>query len=152
MISMLALAYPLVSFKLVNGETGKVDSKFDALPGNDFSAPLTCRVLQHNGSSPKLKDEANALVARMDKLNTYGDSLARRSIQLTGEDGNAFRAFGVILISNGEADCCSGRNMQIAINGRPASQTKRLAEIVQDKVKKSFGGNICECAYQINFA
>lgn len=151
-ISMLALAYPLVSFRLVNGETGKVDSMFDAPPRIeiDFSTPLTCRVLQRNDFSAKLEDEANALVKRMDKMNTNNDFLGRRSIQLTGEDGNAFRAFGLILLVNGEADC-SGRKMQIAINGRPATQTKRLAEIVQDKVKKCFGGDTCECAYLICF-
>lgn len=149
-ISMLALAYPLVSFKLVNGENGKVDLSFDSLPSNDFSTPLTCRVLRHNDFSAKLKDEANALAIRMDKMNTNDDFLGRRAIQLTGEDGNVFRAFGVILLSNGESDC-SGRKMQIAINGRPATQTKRLAEIVQDKVKKCFGSDICECAYQMYF-
>jgi len=152
MISMLALAYPLISFKLVNGETGKVDSMFDAPPSNDhFSTPLTCRVLQHNRSSAKLEDEANALVERMGKMtNTHDDSRTGRSIQLTGEDGNVFRAFGVILLFSGEADC-SGRKMQIAINGRPATQSKRFAEIVQDKVKKCFGNDSCECAYKFYF-
>ena len=147
MISMLALAYPLVSFKLVNGETGKVDSMFDAPPSVfSSSTPLTCRVLQHDGFSATLEDEVNALVERMKEMNTDEDSKGRRTIKLTGTDGTAFRGFGVIILLNDETDC-SGRKtqLQIAINGRPAAQTKRLVETLDDNVKKHFGGNIRKC-------
>ena len=146
-ISMLALAYPLVSFKLVNGETGKVDSMFDAAASMfDSSTPLTCRVLQHDGFSATLEDEANALVERMNKMNTDEESMGQRTIKLTGKDGTAFRGFGVIILFNDETDCPWRKpQLQIAINGRPAAQTKRLVETIQDNVKKHFGGNIRKC-------
>lgn len=143
---MLSLVYPLVSFKLVNGETGKVDSMLDVPHyASNFSGPLTCRVPQHHGLLATLKDEVNALVERMDKMNTDDDSMGRRSIQLTGEDGNNFRAFGVILLFDDET-VCRGRKMQlqVAVNGRQAAQTKQLAEVIRYQVKKYFGGNSCE--------
>lgn len=144
MMSMLALVYPLVSFKLVNGETGMVDSMLDAHQFN-FSGPLTCRVPQHHGLSVTLKDEANALVERMDKMDT--DAGRHRSIQLTGEDGNSFRAFGVIVIHDDET-VCRGRmlqlQLQVAVNGRPAAQAKQIAEVMQDQITKLVGGNSCE--------
>jgi DNA mismatch repair ATPase MutL len=147
MMSMLALVYPLVSFKLVNGETGKVDSMLEAPRfASNFSGPLTCRVSQHHGLPASLKDEANALVEKMDKMDSDEDSMGRRrSIQLAGEDGNVFRAFGVIFLLDDET-VCRGRKiqLQVAVNGRPAAQTKQIVEVIQDQVKKHFGDNSCE--------
>jgi hypothetical protein len=112
---------------------------------SNFSGSLSCRVQHQHGFSATLEDEASALVERMDEMNSDEDSMGRRSIKLAGEDCNAFRAFGVIHLFDDET-VCSGRKMQlqIAVNGRPSAQAKQLAEIIQDNIKKYFGGNSCE--------
>ena len=137
MMNMLALVYPLVSLKLMNGETGKVDFIVDAPSYAHLSGPLTCRV---HGFVTTLKEEANALVERLDRMSADEDLMSRRSFQLVGEDGRDFRAFGVIFLVDDERK----NQVQVAINGRPAAQTKHLVETIQGYIKKFFGGNYCK--------
>ncbi len=146
MLTLMALIYPLVSFQLING-TGEVDVLLDApLSAEEFSGALTCRVPHQLGVSATLEDEADALVDRMNKINsTSSDEDLGRTIKLAGEGGNV-RAFGVIILRDEDAICRGGRKaMQFAVNGRPAAQAKQLAEFIQERIKKHFGGgNTCE--------
>jgi DNA mismatch repair ATPase MutL len=146
MLTMMSLIYPLVSFQLING-AGEVDVLLDApLSAEEFSGALTCRVPHQLGtSSATLEDEADALVDRMNKINsTSSDEDLGRTIKLAGEGGNV-RAFGVIILRDEDAICRGGRKMQFAVNGRPAAQAKQLTEFVQERIKKHFGrGSACE--------
>ena len=144
MLTLMSLIYPLVSFQLING-AGEVDVLLDApLSAEEFSGALTCRVPQLGTSSATLEDEADALVDRMNKINsTSSDEDLGRTIKLAGE-GNV-RAFGVIILRDEDAICRGGRKMQFAVNGRPAAQAKQLTEFVQERIKKHFGrGSACE--------
>lgn len=145
MLTMMSMIYPLVSFKLING-AGEVDVLLDApLSAEEFSGALTCRVPHQLGASATLEDEADALLDRINKINsTSTDEDLGRTIKLAGEGGNV-RAFGVIIVNDEDAICRGGRKMQFAVNGRPAAQAKQLAEFVQERIKKHFGrGNACE--------
>ena len=146
MLTLMPLIYPLVSFQLING-AGEVDVLLDApLSSEELSGALTCRVPHQLGtSSATLEDEADALVDRMNKINsTSSDEDLGQTIKLAGEGGNV-RAFGVIFVRDEDAICRGGRKMQFAVNGRPAAQAKQLTEFVQERIKKHFGGGrACE--------
>jgi DNA mismatch repair ATPase MutL len=145
MLILMSLIYPLVSFQLING-TGEVDVLLDApLSAEEFSGALTCRVPQLGTSSATLEDEADALVDRMNKINsTSSEEDLGRTIKLSGKGGNV-RAFGVIFVRDEDAICRGGRKMQFAVNGRPAAQAKQLTEFIQERIKKHFGrGSACE--------
>jgi DNA mismatch repair ATPase MutL len=142
MMSLLSLAYPLISFKLLSdGETGKVDSIFDPPKfSKEFLGALTCRVLHSGPMSVSLDDEVSALVERM----LADGASSGRSIQLVGEDGDEFRLFGVIFLNEVRLDKKNCRKIQIFVNGRPAVQAKNLTEVIHYRIKKHFGDDSCE--------
>ena len=158
-IRMLALSYPLVTFRLVNGRSGKIDSVFDAPPwAQKFTGQLTCRMPTVTMTSPSLRDESRALIARL--CEVYQTDFSQENcIELACEESqllpnhvekknrssmtsnNCLRAFGVLVLPKyehvGEGFGVRSREFEIiAINGRQATYGNELADIVQRAIKQ----------------
>lgn len=140
-IRQLALAYPLVSFKLLSN---KANCTFVAPEyASSFTGPMTCRSPAGlTASSPSLSDEARALKSRLCEVYQIEPS-SEHYRGLTYEEGNGndnLRAFGALYLHGDVLSTGRSKDFEVVlVNGRPATHGSKFANFIQSQVRRCKG-------------
>jgi len=148
-LRLLALSYPNVAFELRNGSTGKVDCSYKSPEwAHKFTGPSTSSLPTVTATSPSLIMESRALTLRLCEVYP-NDFIEENSIELAFEENKEtsnskkdssrtnFRVFGALCISDdSDEDTVRNRELEIvSINGRLATHSDKLADIILSQVR-----------------
>ena len=138
-LRVLALSYPHVAFEL--SFNGKVDCSFQTS-------------ITSSNVSPSLRLKSRALIQRLCEMypNEFTQDL---SIELTLEESSS-QIFGALCIFEEEGDDNVLRNRElemVCVNGRVATQSNVLPDVVLSQVKLERGSKSskCMCACDVSF-